>query len=37
VDILIGSSNKAKNLLGWEPKIDLRTIIKEMVNEQIKK
>jgi GDPmannose 4,6-dehydratase len=37
VDILIGSSNKAKNLLGWEPKIDLCTIIKEMVNEQIKK
>jgi GDPmannose 4,6-dehydratase len=37
VDILIGSSDKAKNLLGWEPKIDLRTIIKEMVNEQIKK
>ena len=37
VDILIGTSNKAKNLLGWEPKIDLRTIIKEMVNEQIKK
>jgi GDPmannose 4,6-dehydratase len=37
VDILIGSSEKAKNLLGWEPKIDLRTIIEEMVNEQIKK
>lgn len=37
VDILIGSSNKAKNILGWEPKIDLRTIIEEMVNVQINK
>lgn len=37
VDILIGSSNKAKNILGWEPKINLRTIIEEMVNDQINK
>lgn len=31
VDLLIGNANKAKEKLGWEPKIKLQEIIKEMV------
>ena len=31
VDLLIGDATKAKEKLGWEPKIQLRELIKEMV------
>ncbi|MCO6462379.1 MAG: GDP-mannose 4,6-dehydratase [Saprospiraceae bacterium] len=31
VDLLIGDSSKARQLLGWQPKYDLNALIKEMV------
>lgn len=36
VDVLIGDASKAKNQLGWEPKISLEELIAEMVAEDIK-
>ena len=36
VDLLIGDSSKAKNELGWEPKIKLDKMIKEMVLNDVK-
>ena len=32
VDMLIGDASKARELLGWTPKIDVQTLIKEMVH-----
>ena len=32
VDELLGDSSKAKEILGWEPKISLEEMIKEMIN-----
>ena len=31
VDVLVGNSEKAKRILGWSPKIDLKNLIEEMV------
>jgi GDPmannose 4,6-dehydratase len=31
VDLLLGDSSKAKNILGWEPKISFDELVKEMV------
>ena len=31
VDLLIGDPTKAKNVLGWKPKYDLRALVKEMI------
>ncbi|TVQ06634.1 MAG: GDP-mannose 4,6-dehydratase [Balneolaceae bacterium] len=31
VDLLIGDSKKARDLLGWQPKYDIHTLIEEMV------
>lgn len=36
VDILLGDSSKAKSKLGWTPKYTLRSMVKEMVNSDIK-
>lgn len=36
VDLLIGDPSKAKEKLGWEPKHDLGSIVKEMVEEDLK-
>ena len=36
VDMLIGDSTKAKNILGWEPKYDLRMLVQEMMTEELK-
>ena len=36
VDLLIGDSNKAKKELGWNPKYNLKSIIKEMINADLK-
>ncbi len=36
VDLLIGDPTKAKEKLGWEPQYDLKSMIKEMVTEDIK-
>jgi len=35
VDLLIGDSTKAKTRLGWNPKYDLQTMIKEMMSEEL--
>src|ERR1035437_357809 len=37
VDILIGDSTKAKEKLGWEPKITFRELVKIMVNSDFEK
>ena len=36
VDILLGDSTKAKNNLGWVPEYDLKSIIKEMIDHDLK-
>ncbi|WP_077211353.1 GDP-mannose 4,6-dehydratase [Bacillus dakarensis] len=36
VDLLIGDSTKAKKKLGWSPKISLKTIVKEMIEHDLK-
>lgn len=36
VDILIGDSTKAKDVLGWEPKYNINMLIKDMVTFDIK-
>ncbi|NBU96941.1 MAG: GDP-mannose 4,6-dehydratase [Spirochaetia bacterium] len=37
VDLLIGSSDKAKNILGWKPNMSLSDIIAEMIDHQMEK
>ena len=36
VDLLIGDSTKAKNKLGWEPKIKFEDLVNEMVESDLK-
>ena len=36
VDLLLGDSSKARAELGWEPKYDLETLVKEMIQEDMK-
>lgn len=36
VDVLIGDPTKAKEKLGWEPQYDLRRLVKEMVEEDLR-
>jgi len=36
VDLLIGDPTKSKTKLGWEPKYDLQTLVKEMVASDVK-
>jgi len=36
VDLLIGDASKANNKLNWFPEYDLKTLIKEMVNSDLK-
>jgi GDPmannose 4,6-dehydratase len=36
VDVLRGDASKARDALGWEPKIQLLDLIKEMVAEDLK-
>jgi GDPmannose 4,6-dehydratase len=35
VDLLVGNSEKAKNILGWEPKMGIQEILEEMVNDKM--
>ncbi|MBI3341895.1 GDP-mannose 4,6-dehydratase [Candidatus Curtissbacteria bacterium] len=35
VDFLIGDATKAKEVLGWKPKVDFKTLVKMMVEEDI--
>ncbi len=37
VDLLIGDSTKAKDKLGWEPKIKFEELVREMVESDLKK
>ncbi|MFC1693731.1 GDP-mannose 4,6-dehydratase [Candidatus Latescibacterota bacterium] len=36
IDKLIGDASKAKNVLGWEPKVTFRELVKMMVDEDLK-
>ena len=36
VNTLLGSSLKARKVLGWKPKISLKALVKEMVTEELK-
>ena len=36
VDSLLGDYSKAKNILGWEPKITFDELVKEMIDEDLK-
>ena len=36
VDVLVGDPSKAKNELGWEPKISLEDLVKEMMKSDLK-
>ncbi|MEW9669850.1 GDP-mannose 4,6-dehydratase [Ammoniphilus sp. 3BR4] len=36
VDLLVGDSSKAKEKLGWKPKYDLKALVKEMVDHDLK-
>jgi GDPmannose 4,6-dehydratase len=36
VDTLLGDSSKARKLLKWKPEINLKSIVKQMVSEEIK-
>jgi GDPmannose 4,6-dehydratase len=36
VDLLVGDYSKAKNILGWEPKYDLKGLVKEMIEADLK-
>ena len=35
VDTLLGDSTKAKEMLGWQPKISLEDMVKEMMGNDI--
>lgn len=37
VELLIGDATKAKTKLGWEPKYDLKELVKEMMESDLKK
>jgi GDPmannose 4,6-dehydratase len=36
VDLLIGDSSKAKNKLGWVPEHDLSSLVKDMIQSDVK-
>ena len=36
VDVLVGDSSKAKKKLGWIPKYDLKSIVNEMMESDLK-
>ena len=36
VDTLLGNSSKAKKLLGWKPKTNVKTLVKEMIAAELK-
>ena len=37
VDVLLGDSSKARQVLGWKPQIDLREMIREMVDADLER
>jgi GDPmannose 4,6-dehydratase len=36
VELLLGDSSKARDILGWSPKYDLKSLCQEMVAEDLK-
>jgi GDPmannose 4,6-dehydratase len=36
VDLLVGDSSKARKVLGWEPHITFRDLVREMVQEDLR-
>ena len=36
VDILLGNANKAKKILKWKPKVNIDTLVKEMIDADLK-
>ena len=36
VDALCGDASKAKNVLGWQPRISFETLVKEMMDADLK-
>jgi GDPmannose 4,6-dehydratase len=36
VDLLIGDASKAKKVLGWEPKIKFKELVKIMIEDEVK-
>jgi GDPmannose 4,6-dehydratase len=36
VDLLIGDPSKAKSKLNWEPEYDLKSLVKDMIESDIK-
>ena len=37
VDTLLGDSSKARKILKWKPKTNIKELVKEMVNAELKK
>jgi GDPmannose 4,6-dehydratase len=35
VNVLLGNSSKAKEILGWNPKIQFRVMVKEMIENDL--
>ena len=36
VDTLLGNSQKARKELGWKPKTNIKSLVKEMINAELK-
>ena len=36
VDSLLGDSSKAKKILNWKPKVKIKTLIRDMINQELK-
>ena len=36
VDLLLGDPTKSKEQLGWKPQYDLKALVKDMVNSDLK-
>ena len=37
VDTLLGNSTKAKKELNWKPKVDIKSLVKDMIDSELKK
>ena len=36
VDSLLGDSSKAKKILNWKPKVKIKTLIRDMINQEFR-
>ena len=37
VDTLLGNSSKAKKELNWKPKVNIKSLVKDMIDSELKK